>query len=90
MESKRRDLILQVADGDPRTFPILYQLDRFVHADKMFAWMLANGIKGKYLVEVVSENFKHSWLTFGKWVVMRVNKDTQLRSVIAGKDFKTN
>lgn len=90
MTPKRREQILAIADGNPQTFPILHQLDHFVHADKMFDWLIKNRITGKTLVDLIANEFQHSWLTFGKWVIMRVNKDNEMKKVIAGRDFKTN
>ena len=87
MNDKRRELILRVADGENRNFPILHQIDNFVHSEKMFIWMIQNGITGKNLFELYTIEFMNSWLSLGKWVIMMINKDTQIRKVIAGKDF---
>lgn len=78
---------MRIADGNPQVFPILYQLDKFVHAERMFDWMIANGFTGSNLVEIFQKGFSHSWLTLGKFIVMKVNKETQMKKVIAGKDF---
>lgn len=78
---------MRIADGNAQALPILFELDGFVHAERMFRWMIANKITGETFVEMVQNQFQHSWLSFGKWVVMRVNKDKEVKKVIAGKDF---
>ena len=80
---------MRVADDNPNAFPILHQLDGFVHADKMFEWMIQEKMTGENLVQTYIHDFKGSWLSLGKWVIMMLNKDNQLRKVIAGKDYIT-
>lgn len=87
MNSKRRDLILQVANDNMDALPIIHQLDGFVHAERIFEWMIQNKMVGNSLVETYVHDFKCSWLSLGKWVIMKANKDTQIRKVIAGKDY---
>ena len=78
---------MRVADDCPNAFPIVHQLDGFVHAERMFEWMIREKMTGNSLVQTYIHDFKGSWLSLGKWVIMMINKDTQLRKVIAGKDY---
>lgn len=87
MTPQRRELILRVCDGNQNAFPIVHQLDGFVHAERMFKWMIRENMTGNNLVETYIHDFKCSWLTLGKWVIMMINKDTEMKKVIAGKDY---
>jgi len=89
MTPKRRDLILQVANDEMDALPIIHPLCGFVHADAMFEWMIANKMVGKSLITSYLEDFKGSWLSLGKWVIMKASKDQKIRKVIAGKDYIT-
>lgn len=87
MTPKRRDLILAVADDNMEALPIIHHLCGFVHCEQMFTWMIKNKMTGKSLVETYKLDFKHSWLSLGKWVVMKASGDQKIRKVIAGKDY---
>ena len=89
MTPKRRDLILQVADDQMDALPIIHPLCGFVHVDAMFEWMIANGMVGKSLIASYTLDFHNSWLSLGKWVIMKASKDQKIRKVIAGKDYIT-
>ena len=82
-----RDLILQVADDKFDALSIIHPLCGFVHADAMFEWMIANKMVGTSLIATYTHDFKNSWLSLGKWVIMKASKDQQIRKVIAGKDY---
>ncbi len=89
MTPQKRELILKVADDQFDALPILYQLEGFVHSERMFKWLIQNGITGKEFIKIYQINFKLSWLGLGKWLVQMVNKDNQIRKVIAGRDYIT-
>lgn len=88
MTPQRRELILRIADGKNSAFPVLHQLDGFVHADRMFTWLIRNNIVGNTFLEYYVQKFRCSWLSFGKWIVMKINKEAEVTRVIAGKDYK--
>ena len=87
MTPQKRELIQRVIDGDLRLLPLMHQLDGFTHSMRMFTWLNQNKIVGVELYALWTLNFKSSWLGLGKWVVMMINKDNQIRKVIAGKDY---
>lgn len=87
MNDLRRELFFKVIDGDPRVVDIMFQFDRFKHCESMLRWLVANKITGKTFFEVYLNQFKASWLTMGKWIVMKINKDSELKPLIGGRDF---
>lgn len=87
MNDKRRELILRVVDGDFRNVDVMFNFDRFVHCEKMLEWLIKNKITGKTFFEMYLNDFKASWLNFGKWIVMKANNEKEYRPVMAGKDF---
>lgn len=88
MTPQKRELILMVADGNMNTLPILHQLDGFIHSERMFKWLIQNKITGTTFLEYYSQKFQHSWLTFGKWITMKVNGEAEFARVIAGKNYQ--
>jgi hypothetical protein len=87
MTPKRRDLILQVANDRMDALSIIHPLCGFVHADAMFEWMIKNKMVGDSLIKTFTLDFHNSWLSLGKWVIMKASKDQKIRKVIAGKDY---
>jgi len=87
MNENKRELIFKVIDGDPRVVDVMYHFDRFVHCEPMLRWLIANQITGKKFFELYLEGFKASWLTMGKWIIMKINKDKDLKPLIGGRDF---
>ena len=89
MTPKRRELILKVADNDVRCFPILHKIDRFVHADKILEYFIRENIVGSvFFDEFYLKKFKLSWLSMGKWAVMKLKKEKHYSPILAGKDFR--
>jgi hypothetical protein len=88
MDTKKRELFFRVIDGDSRLIEIMFHFDRFTHCERMLEWLIQNKITGKTFFDLYLNTFKASWLSMGKWVVMRVNKDKELKPVYAGKDFR--
>lgn len=87
MTPKRRDLILQVADDQFKALDLIHNLSGFVHCEPMFEWMIRNKMVGKNLLETWALDFEYSWLSLGKWVLMKARGDQDVRKVIAGKDY---
>jgi len=80
---------MKVADDDHRCFPILHKIDRFVHADKILEYFVKERITGKrFYDDFYLRKFKLSWLSMGKWAVMKLQKEKHYRPIIAGKDFR--
>jgi len=80
---------MKVADDDLRCFPILHKIDRFVHADKILEYFVKEKITGKrFYDDFYLRKFKLSWLSMGKWAVMKLQKEKHYRPIIAGKDFR--
>lgn len=87
MNPIRRELIHRVADGYNKNYQVLHHIDGFVHAERMYKWLIAHKITGKNFWEFYSKTFKYSWLTLGKWLVMKINKEAELARVVAGRDY---
>lgn len=88
MDIKRRELILKVVGDDTRVMEVMYHFDHFVHAETMLEWLVKNKLTGKAFYELYLGEFKASWLSMGKWVVMKINKDKEVKALYAGKDFR--
>lgn len=87
MNEMKRELIFKVIDGDPRVVDIMFHFDRFKHCERMLQWLVANKITGSKFFDIYLNQFKASWLTMGKWIVMKINKDSELKPLIGGRDF---
>lgn len=87
MNENKRELFFKVIDGDPRVVDIMFQFDRFVHCERMLQWLVKNKITGKAFFDLYLGQFKASWLTMGKWIIMKVNKDSELKPIVGGRDF---
>jgi hypothetical protein len=87
MNDLRRELFFKVIDGDPRLVDIMFQFDRFKHCERMLQWLVVNKITGPKFFDIYLNQFKASWLTMGKWIVMKINKDSELKPLIGGRDF---
>ena len=90
MDLIKRDIIFKLANDDFRAFPIIHALDSFVHSEKIFRFLISQGITGPKLVELHDKNFKRSWLNLGRWVIMCLRNEKTLPKVYAGKDVKTS
>lgn len=67
---------------------IMFQFDRFKHCERMLQWLIANKITGKKFFDLYLGDFKASWLTMGKWIVMKINGDSEMKALIGGKDYR--
>jgi len=55
--SRRKHLILSIADGDMRAFPLLHQIDTmFKRREEVYHWLIGQEITGKKFVEYYQEN----------------------------------
>ena len=88
MNPKRRELILTIADGHQENLSILYHLDRFKHSERILEFFVRNKITGRKFFELYQNEFKLSWLSMGKWAVMKINKSKELRPIIGGRDYR--
>ena len=88
MEPRKRELILTIIDGRPSLIPILYQFDKFVHADKIFEYFIKNGLIGEKFEDVLVHTFKNRWLSMGQWAIRKILKEKKTRPILAGRDFK--
>lgn len=90
MNDRKRNLILQVIDGDVRVIQskATYHLDRFVHSERMFEYLVKEKITGAKFHEMYLNVFKGSWLTMGKWIISKIQKEKELKPVFVGKDYR--
>lgn len=86
MDGERRDLILRVADGVPKAFPYLHQLDTLVHAKKFYRFLIASGITGHTFVEYYEKKFKLSFKAFTEWMIQAIEKNRDKRPAFFGRD----
>lgn len=57
MNERRKVLILSIADGDMRAFPLLHQIDTmFKRREEVYHWLVGQKITGKKFVEFYIEN----------------------------------
>lgn len=87
MSPKKRELILTIADGNPECFPILYHFDKFKFSEEIFKYLVREKIVGKKFVEIYQNEFRLSWLSMGKWIIMKIKKEREYRPIFAGKDY---
>lgn len=87
MDNETRDLCLTLSDGDLTLLPIVHGLTEAVHFKRIAAWLVKNKITGKELKHWYINRFKMRKLSMISYIVMKINKETEMRKLYAGKDI---
>lgn len=82
---RRKQLILELADGYSSAFPFIYKLEFFVRREEMYSYLISNNIKGKKLCEFFFEN-NNSVIMISKRILTAID-GKQKEQIIAGKDM---
>jgi len=85
MTERRRQMILELADGFPSAFPFIHKLESFVRREEIYSYFLRNRIKGEKLVTFFFER-NGSLLRVAKDVLSEIDRK-RMEQVIAGKDM---
>lgn len=85
MTNQKRNLILDLAEGNRDCLNIIYQLDQYKRADEMLFWLFKNKIKGIKLIEVF-KSVNSSSLSLATGILQRIENDKKLS--IKSKDMK--
>jgi hypothetical protein len=78
MSPERRNLILMIADGNPKALPYLYEFDKLVFAEKFYTWLILNRITGNTFVEYWEKKFQYSFKAFTEFILKHLKEDRPL------------
>ena len=84
MSDEHRRLVIKLAGGDARTFPLIHSMEHLPRRDIIYRWLFRNGITGEKLFSFFEER-KFSWASVASDVLKRVEK-VDKRPLIMGKD----
>ncbi len=83
----RRQLFLQVMDGDARLGAILFAWNDFARCDEILKWLIVNRITGKNLHAWLQQTFANSILKPVEFIVAKIDREPNYKPFIVGRDF---
>jgi hypothetical protein len=87
MTPRQRDIIFKIADGNLETLPILYHFVNYKRGNEIFNWLLSNRFTGNQLIALVNQKFGNKLMDAAKFILMKVDKETEVKPIFLGKDF---
>lgn len=88
LDPKTKYLMHKVMDGNLELVPILHELTRFVHLQKILFWLDQANIRGNNLLDWIRVEHQGSVMSMVQTIVMLNNKEKQIRPIILGKDWR--
>ena len=84
-----RQKILTVVDGEAVLLPIMHEWSMHLRrCEEVLDWLIANRLTGSNLVGFIQLNFPRSTLEPAKWVLMKINRQSNPSPIIYGRDWK--
>lgn len=65
----------------------LMHVNRHRRADEILKWLIKTNLTGENLFEWIKIEMRGSILGTMKFVVMQIDKDSEIRPIIAGRDY---
>lgn len=90
MTNRRRGLMHRVMNGDQRVVPFLHYLDSWRRCDEMLQWLVRNHLTGKEFILWTQFNFGASMLSMAQYITRRLEKDSEGRPTLLGRDVLTH
>jgi len=87
MTPQRRDLMLQVMNGEPQALHYLHHLNFYTRCDDILSWLIKSRLTGKEFIQWSRFSFRDSMLNMSKHILSRIEK-TDKNSILYGIDFK--
>ena len=87
MTNAERDFYLRIIDDNPSVMPIVYEISKYKHSLDIQVWLIKNKITGKILLSWLKETFENSIINMVKFIIKKVNKDKEIKPIIAHKDY---
>ena len=88
MSNTQKDFYLRIIDQDPRVIPIAHGISRYKNQLDISIWLIRNKITGEILLDFLKVNFENSIMSMVKFIIMKINKDNQIKPIYAHKDYK--
>lgn len=82
-----KDLMLEAIDGYPSLTPIMHQLSHYTSRNGVLVWLIRNKITGYNLLSWLKNNHNNSVMGMVQFIVMRHNKDLEVKPIIMNKDW---
>lgn len=82
------ELGARIWDGDNRVRFILQFLADFDRSEEILRYLIKEGFTGKKLWDWVQGEFSGSVLQMAAYVLMKINKETEIKPIIAGRDLR--
>lgn len=74
---RRRQLILEIADGNFQVLPIMWHFEKYLHRVKMYLWLKKSNITGQKFLDIYAERGK-SPMGMAKFIIGEINKERQV------------
>ena len=84
---KRKELMLEVINGNPFVVPIMHQLIHYKDCNKFLKWLIKNQIVGYNLLDWIKVEHQSSVLGMVQTIVKYNNKNREIRPMLLGKDW---
>ena len=88
MSDMQRELYFRLMDGNNSVMPIIFQIHNYKYSWEISRWLYENQITGRILVDFLKVKFESSIMRMVKFVIMKINKDKELKPIYAHKDYK--
>lgn len=83
-----RDFYLRIIDEQPGLMPVAYEISKYKHSLDIQVWLIKNKMTGKILQSWLKEEFDNSIMSMVKEIIMRINRDKEVKPIYAYKDYR--
>ena len=87
MSKAEREFYLRIVEDTPSLVPVIYEISKYKHSLDIQVWLIKNKLTGKNLVSWLKESFNNSIMSMVKFIIKKVNKDKEIKPIIAHKDY---
>ena len=87
MSKAEREFYLRIVEDTPSLMPVIYEISKYKHSLDIQVWLIKNKLTGKNLVSWLKESFDNSIMSMVKFIIKKVNKDKEIKPIIAHKDY---
>lgn len=89
MTENLRHKILTVVDGQSVLLPVMHEWSVHLRrCEEVLDWLIFNRLTGRNLVGFIHLNFPRSTLEPAKWVLMKIDRQSNPSPIIYGRDWK--
>ena len=68
--------------------PVAYEISKYKHSLDIQVWLIKNKMTGKILQSWLKEEFDNSIMSMIKEIIMRINRDKEIKPIYAHTDYR--